>query len=200
MGPRAHTLRGVTLVATAAFAAAALATATTGCQHRPTTFVHPQADFSLIRRVAVLPLENLTIDLTAGEKVRQLLIIQLLSSGSVDVVDVGEVSRGLRAAAVVSPTAPGTEEAKKLARELNVEALITGTVQEFSQSRTAGAPSTSVSLVFRMIETDTGQVIWSSSISQSGVGAMARLFGVGGESATERARELIADCLKTLIR
>ena len=92
------------------------------------------------------------------------------------------------------------EEAKKLARELNVEALITGTVQEFSQSRTAGAPSTSVSLVFRMIETDTGQVIWSSSISQSGVGAMARLFGVGGESATERARELIADCLKTLIR
>lgn len=191
MGPRSHTLR---------VALAVVALAAAGCPHRPTTFVHPQADFSLIRRVAVLPLENLTTDVTAAEKVRQILIIQLLSSGSVDVVDVGEVARGLKAAGVANPVAPGAEEAKRLARELNIEAIITGSVQEFSQGRAAGAPATAVSLVFRMIETDTGELIWSSSASRSGVGAMARLFGVGGESATERARELIQDCLKTLIR
>jgi len=162
--------------------------------------VNPQADFSLVRRVAVLPLENLTQDLAASEKVRQLLIIELLSSGSVEVVDVGEVARGLRAAAVANPVSPGTDEVLKLGKELQIQAVMAGSVQDFSQVRSSGPPSTSVALVFRLIETDTGQVIWSSSVSESGVGAMARLFGVGGESATERARDLIRDSLKTLIK
>jgi TolB-like protein len=179
--------------------ALALAILTTGCPHRLTTFVHPQADFSLIRRVAVLPLENLSQDPAASEKVRQILIIELLSSGSVEVVDVGEVARALRAANVSNPMSPGTEEVKRLGRELGVEALMTGAVQEFAQGKTAGAPATSVALVFRLIETDAGQAIWSCSVSRSGVGATARLFGVGGDSATERSRKLIQKALGTLI-
>ena len=180
--------------------AGALGLLVLGCPRRLTTFVHPQADFSLIRRVAVLPLENLTQEPTAAEKVRQILIIELLSSGSVEVVDVGEVARALRAANVATPASPGTEEIKRLGKELNVEALLAGSVQEFSQGRAGGAPATSVALVFRMVETDAGQVIWSASVSQSGVGAMARLFGVGGDSATDRARKLIARALASLIR
>jgi TolB-like protein len=181
-------------------AAAAILLLASGCPRRLTTFVHPQADFSLIRRVAVLPLENLTQEPTAAEKVRQLLIIQLLSSGSVEVVDVGEVARGLRAANVSNPASPGTEDLRRLGKELGVEAVLGGSVQEFAQGRAAGAPATSVALVFRMMETETGQVIWSSSVSKSGVGAMARLFGVGGDSATERARKLIEKALDSLIR
>lgn len=193
MGRRPHPL-------TAVLAAAAAAVLTSGCPRRATTFVHPQADFGLIRRVAVLPLENLTQDPAAAEKVRQLLIIEVLSSGSVEVVDVGEVARGLQAAGVANPASPGTEDVRKLGEQLHVEALMAGSIQEFAQGKAAGAPATSVALVFRLIETDTGQVIWSSSVSHSGVGAMSRLFGVGGESATERAHELIRKALKTLIR
>lgn len=148
----------------------------------------------------MLPIENLTQEPTASEKVRQLLIIELLSSGSVEVVDVGEVSRGIRAASIANAVSPGNEDVRKLGEELKVQALLAGTVQEFSRQRISGAPSTSVSLAFRMIETDTGEVIWSTSVSKSGVGAMARLFGVGGDSATERAHELIKKALATLIR
>lgn len=180
-------------------AAAALAIFVAACHARATTFVEPQANFSLIRRVAVLPMENLTQEPTAGEKVRQLLVIELLSTGSVEVVDVGEVARALRAANVANPVSPGTEDIKKLGQELKVEALLAGSVQEFAQGKAAGAPATSVALVFRLVETDAGRVIWSSSISKSGVGAMARLFGVGGDSATERARKLIHKALGTLI-
>lgn len=195
MGPRAHSVTGAGL---ALILHAGLLSG--GCAHHATTFVNPQADFSLIRRVAVLPLENLVQDQTAAEKIRQLLIIELLSSGSVEVVDVGEVARGLAAAKVVSATSPGTEEIQRLGRELDVQGVIAGSVQDFSQVRTSGAANTAVSLVFRMIETDTGQVIWSTALSQSGVGASARLFGVGGASATERARDLIREALKTLIQ
>ncbi|MBI3450304.1 MAG: hypothetical protein HY049_15495 [Acidobacteria bacterium] len=188
----------MTGTALALIALAALPSA--GCAHHATTFVNPQADFSLIRRVAVLPLENLAQDQTAAEKIRQLLIIELLSSGSVEVLDVGEVGRALAAAKVVNAVSPGTEEVQRLGKELAVQGVVAGSVQEFSQVRTSGASNTSVSLVFRMIETDTGQVIWSTAISQSGVGASARLFGVGGASATERARDLIREALKTLIQ
>jgi hypothetical protein len=192
LGPRAHSVIAAT--------AALLALLASGCGKRATTFTHPQADFSLIRRVAVLPLENLTQEPTAGDKVRQLLVIELLSSGAVEVVDVGEVARGLRAAKVSNVSSPGTEDVQKLGKELMVEALLAGSVQEFSQERSSGAPSTSVALVFRFIETDTGQVIWSSSVSKSGVGAGARLFGVGGDSPTERAEKLIRRSLRSLIR
>jgi TolB-like protein len=170
-----------------------------GCSKKLTTFVHPTADFGLIERVAVLPLENLTTDDAAAEKVRQLLIIELLSSGAVDVVDVGEVARGIRAAGVGNAAAPGTEDAQKLGEELQVQALLAGSVQEFARGRGSGTVATNVSLVFRLLETDTGQVIWSSSISQTGTGAMARLFGVGGDSPGERARKLIRKALRKLI-
>jgi len=196
MGSHSHSVSAAARIASILLVAGVAG----GCAHRATTFVNPQADFSLIRRVAVLPLENLTQDQTAAEKIRQILIIEMLSSGSVEVVDVGEVSRGLVAAKISNATSPGTEEIQRLGRELQVQALVAGSVQEFTQLRSAGANSTAVSLVFRMIETDTGQVIWSSAISQSGVGAATRLFGVGGESATERARDLIREVLKTLIK
>jgi ABC-type enterochelin transport system ATPase subunit len=93
---------------------------------------------------------------------------------------------------------PSREDTRKLGQELQVQALLGGSVQEYSAGRGAGA-STNVSLVFRLIETDSGEVIWSSSASKTGVGAMARLFGVGGDSPGERARKLIRKALKTLI-
>ncbi len=192
MGYHPHPLRAARAVAFVGLICA-------GCAGNVTTFIHPQADFSLVRRVAVLPIENLTREPTASPKVRQLLIIELLSSGSVEVVDVGEVAHAIRMTGVAPPSAPANEDVLKLGEELEVQALIAGSVQEFSQSRSSGAPSTSVSISLRMIETDTGTVIWSSTVSKSGVGAMGRLFGVGGDSATERAHELIRKALKTLI-
>lgn len=180
------------------FAAAAIFLVAGSCSKKVTTFTHPTADFSLIERVAVLPFENLTGDNTAAEKVRQVVIIELLSSGAVQVVDVGEVGRGLRAASVGNAAQPSREDVRRLGQELQVQALLGGSVQEYSAGRSA-ASATNVSMVFRLIETDSGEVIWSSSVSKTGVGAMARLFGVGGDSPGERARKLVRKALKTLI-
>lgn len=196
MGPGAHSVKAST--AGIALLAVVALVAVPSCSKKISTFVHPTADFSLIERVAVLPFENLTGDGTAAEKVRQIVIIELLSSGSVQVVDVGEVARGLRASSIGNTAMPSREDTRKLGQELQVQALLGGSVQEYSAGRGAGA-STNVSLVFRLIETDSGEVIWSSSASKTGVGAMARLFGVGGDSPGERARKLIRKALKTLI-
>ncbi len=189
-------MRSIAAVAVLAIACAGLS----GCARRGTTYLDTEADFDLIRRIAVLPLDNLAGNFTAAEKVRQLLIIELLSTGSVEVVDVGEVARALRDGGISNPVSPGTEEIRKLGEVLRVQGVIAGTVQEFSEVRSGGATSTQVSLAFRMIETDAGRVIWSSSVSRSGVGAMTRLFGVGGDSPTERARDLIREALKGLVK
>ena len=60
-------------------------------------FLHENADLSTVRRVAVLPFENLTTDRFASERVRQIFVVELLSQGAFDVVETGEVNRVLRA-------------------------------------------------------------------------------------------------------
>lgn len=196
MGHGAHSMKARAVFPVLALSALFLCSVS--CSKKVSTFVHPTADFGLIERVAVLPFENLTGDGTAAEKVRQIVIIELLSSGAVQVVDVGEVGRGLRAVSIGNAAQPSREDVRKLGRELEVQALLGGSVQEYASGRGASA-ATNVSLVFRLIETDSGEVIWSSSASKTGVGAMARLFGVGGDSPGERARKLVRKALKTLI-
>ncbi len=66
--------------------------------------------------------------------------------------------------------------------------------------RSSSVSSPHVSLTARMLETETGRVLWSVAVSREGAGAGARLFGISGDSATEAARKMVHDALKTLVR
>src|SRR5574341_1291833 len=82
-----------------------------GCgTSRPASYVHPNFDFSRVKKVAVLPLENLTSDQTAGEKMRKVVITELLATGIVDVIEPGQVNRVLANQNIQNPTAMSPEE------------------------------------------------------------------------------------------
>ena len=75
----------------------------------PKQYIRPDVDVRNIRMIAVLPLETLTTDEYAGEKIRGMVISELINRG-VDVIEPGEVTRVLRELKVRSRSEEHTSE------------------------------------------------------------------------------------------
>lgn len=170
-----------------------------GCaETAPTTYVHPNYDFSRVKKVAVLPLENLTVDQTAGEKVRKIVITELLATGIVDVVEPGQVNRVLANQNIQNVTAMLPEEFKRLAAALGVQMLIVGSVESFDRVQVGGVQAPEVTLTLRGIDADSGTIVWAASHTQGGATVAARLFGLTGDSLSEVARKAAHEAVATL--
>ncbi|MFQ5670100.1 MAG: GNA1162 family protein [Acidobacteriota bacterium] len=170
-----------------------------GSMHR-TAFLDEGADFDAIKKVAVLPFENLTSDQYAAEKVTRIFIIELLAAKVVNVVDPGEVARVLHEQGITAVEGVGQEGIASLAKAMGAQAIILGSVQEFGVDRSSQVSAARVSFTCRMLQAETGNTLWSASVSRGGAGAMSRLFGVPGDSTTEAAQKMVREALLTLIK
>lgn len=155
-------------------------------------------DFGAIRSVAVMPFVNQTREPLAAERVRDVFMTMLLSTGAVYVIPAGEVSRGITRTGIGDPTAPAPEEIIKFGGVVKADVVITGTVREYGEVRSGSVTSQAISLSMRMIETRTGKVVWSASATKGGVSFADRLLGGGGapmNEVTEKAVNAILDKL-----
>jgi TolB-like protein len=172
----------------------------TGCRSTTTKYQHPNADFGAITKVAVLPFENLTGERAAPDKVQKIFYLELLSLEVFEVAEPGQVMKTLRAAGVSSPEALGVSDLQRIGKDLGVDGLFIGSVVDFADVRTGTTPTPEVTIEVRLVETQSGSTIWSTSHSRSGAGVSARLFGLGGESLTEASRKIIRKELATLLK
>jgi len=163
-------------------------------------YVHPNADLAAFQRIAVLPLDNYTADRFASDRVREILNVELLSQGVFEPAESGEVNRVLRAQNITGLTALGPEDIKKLGDALNVQALLFGSVVEYSERRTGTFRSPQVSLALRLVDIESGLVVWSVSDARTGMALTTRLFGIGEETFTEAVRKLIRELMDELLR
>jgi len=146
------------------------------------TYHDPNMDFSLVRSVAVLPLVNLTNMAKADDRVRDVFMTMLQATGAVYVLPPGEVARGISRVGLANPSAPTSEDVVKLAKNLGVDVVITGTLLEYGEVRSTSATANVISLSVQMLEGQSGRVVWSASTTEGGIGAGKRLFGGGGEA------------------
>ncbi len=162
-----------------------------GCGRTTSDVFRDQAmDFGLIQTVAVMPFANQTREQTASDRVRDVFINRLLSTGGVYALPIGEVKRGTSRAGIAEPTAPSPEDVVKFAGIVKADAVITGDVKEYGEVRSGTANATMISISMQMMEAQTGRVVWSASSTRGGVSMSDRLFGGGGEPmniVTERA-------------
>lgn len=171
-----------------------------GCGSAGTTkYIHPNADLASLKKVAVLPFENVTQDRTAGDKIQKIFLVELLSLEVFDVVEPGHVTKTLRAERVESVDALSPADIQRLGQALAADAVFIGTVVDFEESRSGTTPAPNVTLQLRLVETQTGATVWSASKTRSGLKASTRLFGVGGESLTQAARVVVRSELQTLL-
>ena len=160
-------------------------------------YVRQQIDYSSIKRAAVLPFEPLTSDEYAGEKIRQLVITELLSRG-IDVVEPGEVTRALVELKIRSLGSIKTTDIQTLAKTLGVEALMMGSVEAYGISRgiTVSYPEVSISL--RLVEASSGNIIWSVCNTSGGPNFWTRHFGAENISLSETASKVVGEAIDTL--
>jgi hypothetical protein len=157
-------------------------------------------DFGSIYTVAVMPLTNLSREQVASDRVRDVFVTMLLASGDVYVVPQGEVARGVSLAGVINPSAPSTDEVKKLGTILKADAIITGVVREYGEVRSGSASANVLSVSFEMAEVQTGKVVWSVSSTKGGIGFLDRLFGGGGEPMNDITEKTIKDVINNLFK
>jgi hypothetical protein len=167
---------------------------------RGDTYQDPDMDFGAIRRVAVMPFENLARDKLAAERVRDVFITLLLSTEAVYVLPVGEVARGIARLEMLRQAAPSPEEIIKLSGIIEADAVITGVVREYGEVRSGSTAANVISLSLQMTETQTGKVVWSASSTKGGINMVDRLFGGGGEPMDEVTEEAVNDLINKLFR
>src|SRR3989304_4538344 len=144
----------------------------TGCAEGVVRYINPTANFSYIKKIAVLPFNNLSDDRYAGEKIRNTLIVDLMSRGVFEVVEQGEVTKVLsvifREAGVEEGRGGpgGTGTLKIIGEKLSVQAVILGSVDEYSG---AGGGNI-VSIGARMLDTGSGIILWQTKATETGRG------------------------------
>lgn len=164
------------------------------------SFHDPNMDFSLIQSLAVLPFGNLTPSARASDRVRDVFMTMLQSTEALYVIPPGEVARGISRIGLKDPTEPTAEEVIGLARNLEADVVLTGTVLEYGEVRSASASANVISVSVQMMEATTGRVVWSASATRGGIGASKRLFGGGGEPMNTVTSKAVEDLLNALFQ
>ena len=170
-----------------------------GCATTPVADVYhdPVMDFPSIQRAGVLPFVNLSTDAMAAERVKDVFANALLATEAFYVLPSGEVVRGISRAGMRNPADPSPEEIVRFAGIVKADAVITGVVREYGSVRSGSISANTISISLKMIETETGTVVWSSSSTKGGINTWTRLFG-GGKSMSELTREAVEELLDNL--
>lgn len=165
-----------------------------------TVYRDPNMDFGAIQTVAVLPFQNLSRENVAADRVRDVFINGLLSTGAVYVLPVGEVARGVSRVEIQTPATPSPEEVVKLAANVKAQAVITGVVREYGEVRSGSSSAGVIALSVQMLEAQTGKTVWTASSTKGGISVWDRLLGGGGRPMNDITREAINDVLQKLFK
>ena len=164
------------------------------------TYIDQNMDFGAIKTVGVMPFANLTRDTIVSERVRDVFINSLLSTGAVYVLPTGEIARGVARAEIQNPTAPSGEDVIKLGGIIKVQAIITGVVREYGEVRSGTTSANMISLSLQMIETQTGKIVWTASSTKGGISVWDRLFGRGGQPMNVITEKAVNDLINKLFK
>jgi len=174
-----------------------------GCGGRGTTpsfYIRPDYDFSYIKKVAVLPLDNLTNEKFAGEAVRQVVICELLATGLVDVVVPGEADTTIEKLGLRSTKSLNAEQIKTISNSLKVQAVILGSVGKFGEVRIGNISAPEVTITLMMADATSGSIVWSITKTGGGASFMARHFGAKSETMSEAVLRVVREAIQTLYK
>jgi hypothetical protein len=173
-----------------------------GCAGRgtPSFYIRQDYDFSYLKKVAVLPLDNLTNEKFAADAVRQVVICELLSTGLVDVAVPGEADAAVDKLGVKSVRSLNAEQIKTVGNVLKVQAVVLGAVDKFGEVRIGNISAPEVTITLMMADTSSGSIVWSVTKTGGGASFMARHFGARSETMSEAVIRVVREAIQTLYK
>ncbi len=177
-----------------------LATVVSGCglRHSRVSYNREDVDLGLVTRVAVLPFANTSKDQFAAERVRDVVITQILAMGIADVVDKGVVDSVMREEAIEPNRPIDLINLKRLGQRLNVQAFMVGTIDEASEVRRGSLSFPELAMTIRLIDSRASLVLWQASGRRTSETWAGRLFGLAPGDSFHNTLYLTKDLLKTV--
>lgn len=174
------------------------AAALSSCASSVSSFTHPEVDLGFIQSAAVLPLQNLSDDGFADERIQSLFLMRVLEEEALSLVESGTVREALHRLRIPVGAEPTPEQIVALGRELGVDALFFGVVEEYGAVRTNREQVNHVTATFMLAETQTGVVVWRAQVHRTGRSLWRHLFGGGGRSLHEVSLSVVDAALESL--
>ena len=171
-----------------------------GGKGTPGFYISHDIDFSFIKKVAVLPLDNLTNERFAADAVRQVVISELLASGLVDVTCPGDAIAAIETLKLKPGQPLSADKIKAVGQALKVQAVVLGAVNKFGEVREGNVSAPEVAITLMMADTSSGTIIWSVTKTRGGAGFLARHFGARSETMSETMLKVIREALQTLYK
>src|SRR4030043_1095954 len=166
----------------------------------PSFYIRQDYDVSYIKKVAVLPLDNLTNEKFAADAVKQVVICELLSTGLVDVAVPGEADAAVDKLGLRSIKALNAEQIKSLGNALKVQAVAFGSVEKFGEVRIGNISAPEVTITLMMADTSSGSIVWSVTKTGGSASFMARHFGARSETMSEAVLRIVREAIQTLYK
>ena len=170
-----------------------------GCGSGPVYHVRSDVDFSFIRRVAVVPFQNLSADRFASQRMGSVFVTELLQFEGLQIIDPGEVLQAYSALRL-TPDMPMTpEQVVAMGERLGADAVFTGTIEDYGLVRLGSSQTYAVTAVFGMAETQSGAAIWTAQVRKDSNSFWQKIVGGQPTSLYEVSRRSVREALGTLL-
>lgn len=169
------------------------------CTNKTTmeSFQREDVDFSFVERIAVLPFQNNSSDKFASKRTRDVTITQVLSLGIFDVVEKDLVDSVLYEEAIDPGSAIDPLTLKRMGNRLNVQGFLLGTIDLAGMGKVGSATYPELAVTLRLVEAESGMILWQASGSLSGESLANRLLGTKGDDTYQITAKLIKLLLRT---
>lgn len=163
------------------------------------SFSRENVDIGFVKSIAVMPLENNSKDEYAPERVRNICTTHILRRGLFDVVDKGVVDSLLHEEAIDPGKPLDRATLRRIGQRLNVQAVMLGSIDLAGEGRKGSVLYSEMSLTLRLLEVESGLVIWQASAKESSDSVWHRLFGMSAVGSFELTRALVDKMLATIL-
>lgn len=157
------------------------------------SYMRENASLAYVKSVAVLPFEGSK----RAPRIRELTTTQLLASGLLDVIDKGRVDSFLELEAIKPQTALDNITIKRMGESLKVNAFLLGSVEE-SEAVRGNSKYSEMIITLRLIDAETGLLLWQASGRGSGYSLTDRLFGFAPKDSFTVTLDLLTALFATM--
>lgn len=173
----------------------ALVLLVTGCSGKGgiRSYMRENVSLAHIERIAVLPFEGSA----NAPRIREFTMTQVLSTGMFDVVDKGRVDSFLAQEAITPGMPLDAPTLRRLGQIVNVQAFMLGSVEQVTEAR-GSAQFSEITMTLRLIDAETGTLLWQASGLGSGYSLADRLFGMSPKDNFQVTMGLLRRLLSTM--